>query len=244
MNQLTNKEYKCKLEQQGYDLQPDIPDFEQTGPVLSSECEYKDAIAELERCGLIPHGHPVKNWSHIIALKNIMELSETDDRVLDAGGEVYSPLVDWLYLYGYRDLVVLNKEFDGEFNHGPVTYMPGDITATEFGDSTFEAIACLSVIEHGVDTDEFLDEAYRLLRRGGVLVVSIDYWPEGVDSKGKTAFGLPWEPFDRADAVEFVNKAISIGFEISETPNLTAGDKIVKWQGEEYTFAIFILRHL
>jgi len=42
---------------------------------------------------------------------------------------------------------------------------------------SFDTVACMSVIEHGVDLRKFSGECARVLSPGGKLVVSFDYWP-------------------------------------------------------------------
>jgi len=78
--------------------------------------------------------------------------------VLDAGAEMYSCILKWLRLYGFRRLEGINIVFKGETRRGPITYKYGDITHTEYDPATFDAITCLSVIEHGVDLDAYFRE--------------------------------------------------------------------------------------
>ena len=49
----------------------------------------------------------------------------------------------------------------------PIRYIPGDLTHTPFPDGYFDAIACLSVIEHGVPLQNYFREMYRLLKPNG-----------------------------------------------------------------------------
>jgi len=230
--------YRLDLKCRGYRLSPRKPTYTPDSMVLQTVSEYETAIDELRRCGVVPHNDSPKNWDHLTALTAILNRTDETASVLDAGGETYSPLVHWLYLYGYRDLRVCNLSFDAPFYQGPIQYLPQDITDTSFPDGSFDAITCLSVIEHGVDVQEFLTEAKRLLRDGGLLVLSTDYWPDGVDSNGVTAYGLPWDPFDMTDVTELIESAEAAGFRVPSDPDLGATDRPVKWRGMEYTFVV------
>lgn len=230
--------YRLDLKYRGYSLSPRDPTYSPDSVVLQTVSEYEAAISELRRCGLVPHNDSPKNWDHLTALTAILNRTDRTANVLDAGGETYSPLVHWLYLYDYRDLYVCNLSFDEPFNQGPIQYLPQDITDTSFPDGSFDVITCLSVIEHGVDVQEFLTEAKRLLQDDGLLVISTDYWPDGVDSNGVTAYGLPWEPFDTTDVAELVESAEATGFRVLNDLDLEATDRPVKWRGMEYTFVV------
>jgi SAM-dependent methyltransferase len=51
-------------------------------------------------------------------------------------------------------------------------FVEGDVTALQLGDETFDAITCFEVIEHVPDARAVIVEAKRLLRRGGLFLVS------------------------------------------------------------------------
>ena len=48
----------------------------------------------------------------------------------------------------------------------------GDATALQFADGTFDKIVCSEVIEHIPDADKAMAEMHRVLRPGGILVLS------------------------------------------------------------------------
>ena len=56
-----------------------------------------------------------------------------------------------------------------------------DMTKTTFSDSYFDCIFTVSVIEHGVDLEAFLKESNRLLKVGGRLFITTDYWEPKID---------------------------------------------------------------
>jgi len=70
---------------------------------------------------------------------------------IDAGAELFSSLLPCLYLYGYTDLHGINLIFKRPERRGSIVYEYGDITNTKFPSEFFDAVACLSVLEHGVN---------------------------------------------------------------------------------------------
>jgi len=51
-------------------------------------------------------------------------------------------------------------------------------TSLSFGDSSFDTVLCTQVIEHVVDHKQLLSESFRVLKSGGVLILSGPmYWP-------------------------------------------------------------------
>ena len=156
-------------------------------------------MAEIAACGLPPHPERTKNWDLLIALGLILERTTTRGAVLEMGSTQYSKLLPWLYLYGYRSLVGIDLVYDAPIVADPIVYRPMDLTRTTFADASFDAIACLSVIEHGVDLATFARESARLLRPGGILVASTDYWHEPVETGGQEAYGVPIRILTPAD---------------------------------------------
>jgi ubiquinone/menaquinone biosynthesis C-methylase UbiE len=69
---------------------------------------------------------------------------------------------------------------------GHVRLVQGDLTRLPFPDGTFDVITALDVVEHIREDERALREAHRVLRSGGVLLVSVP------------AFRFLWGPHDTA----------------------------------------------
>jgi ubiquinone/menaquinone biosynthesis C-methylase UbiE len=124
---------------------------------------------------------------------------------------------------------------------GPIRYEYGDITATSYADATFDAVTCLSVVEHGVNIEAYFREMARIVKPGGLLVTSTDYYETPVDTFGRSAYGVPIRIFDRAAILDAFAIAKRYGFELLSPIDLTARDKVVHWtqHGLSYTFIVF-----
>jgi SAM-dependent methyltransferase len=206
--------------------------------ILSTTADYERAVEECRRLDLPLHHDRPKNWDALGAISLVLHRVGTDARVLDAGAARYSPVLPWLHIYGVRELVGNNLEFTRTTTHGKVRFEPGDITATPYRDGWFDAITCMSVVEHGVLLEAFVAESARILRPGGLLVVSTDYDQDPSDTTGKTAYGVPVKIFGLDDILKFVERAAAEGLDLVGELKLNHEERPVHWKrtGVDYTF--------
>src|SRR5262249_24937870 len=138
----------------------------------------------------------------------------------------------------------INLVFEDEINLGPVRYQHGNLVSTDFPANTFDVVACLSVVEHGVDFANYFAEMFRILRPGGLLITSTDYFEVTTDVKGAVDYGRPVHIFDRNEITEALVHARTLGFELTSPLDLGCVDKPVRWEefDLDYTFLIFTLR--
>jgi SAM-dependent methyltransferase len=235
-----------RLVWQGARLDPDRPpeiwrDWENT--VLRTRAQSEAARQAVSDAGLHPHGDEPKNWDALLALGLILDRFPPTARVLDAGATLYSRLLPWLYLYGFRRLHGVDLTFDEPVQLGPIRYERMDLTATTFEAGSFDAIACLSVIEHGVPIDAYLREASRLLRPGGLLVTSTDFWCEPVATGDKEAYGVRAHVLTPAEIEACIAEGRRHGLRPTRRVDLRCEDKVVHWDRVDldFTFVAFVL---
>ena len=224
-------------------LSPPLPAELPTG-VLQSRAAWQQATERGKRLGLPLHRGDRKNWDHLAAAEAIAGTMPQSAHILDAGAEFYSNVLPALFVYGYRHLFGMNLSFTDPARRGPIRYLPGDITRTGFPDGFFDAVTCMSVIEHGVPLDAYFREMHRLLKPGGLLITSTDYFPEPINAGNKTAHGAPIKVFSRRESEELIALAKSLGFETTGEIGLDCAEPTVRWEqyGLDYTFLIFTLR--
>jgi methyltransferase family protein len=211
---------------------------------LQSRVEWQAAYEHAKGMKLPLHRGPEKNWDHLAAVTTILSHTKLDACVLDAGAEMYSNVLPALFLYGYRNLHGINLSFTAPTRRGPIRYIPGDLTRTPYYDAFFDAITSMSVIEHGVPLEAYFREMFRLLKPGGLLITSTDYFPEPIDTRGQSVHGAPIKIFSRREIEAALQLAESIGFEQTGELNLDCNEKPIRWDqfGLDYTFVLFTLR--
>jgi SAM-dependent methyltransferase len=231
--------------------------------VLGTIAEREDAIAELVARGLPLYSDRPKNWDNLVALSAILDRSSAPPfdgaarsgaagpfarfdpataRVLDAGasGGVILP---WLARCGYKNLVGVDLDEHLPPSTDVLRYERADLTRTPFPDGSFDAITCLSVIEHGVPVDDYLAEMSRLLKPGGILVTSTDYWHEPIDTSDNP-HGDNWRIFTPGEIQDLIARAgRDYGLTLSGPLDLACQDKVVHWEyvQRDYTFVVFTL---
>jgi SAM-dependent methyltransferase len=212
--------------------------------VLKTSQEVEAARQQVHDIGLFQCVDEPKNWDSLAALDCLLDNTNQRARILDAGAEKYSVILPWLALNGYKNLWGNNLVFEKAEKQGPITFEYGDITQTKYEDEFFDAITCMSVVEHGVDIKTYLREMQRILKPGGVLITSTDYWEQPVDTTGKYQYGTQVHLFHADEIRTVIEDAKSIGFDITSEIDLTSDEKAVYWAAPNlhYTFIIFTLR--
>lgn len=184
-----------------------------------------------------------KNWDGLAALGSILRRIPKSGNILDAGAEMYSVILPWLASYGYKNLVGINLSFSSTVRRGNIVYEHGDITSTRFEDGYFDAITCLSVVEHGVNLQAYFEETFRILKPGGILITSTDYYQTAIDNRGQVAFGVPIHIFNEKEIVSALETAREAGFELTSQLDLSTEEKVVTWDEYGLTYTFIIMTH-
>lgn len=198
---------------------------------LKTKDEIDEAEDELKFIGLPLHPDKQKNWDALSALTLLLNnVKNKNDFILDSGGTKYSTILPWLSVYDYQNLYAIDLIFKKKFNIGQINYIPGDLTKTSFKDEMFAAITCLSVIEHGVNLKDYLKESYRILKPGGILITSTDYWHKKINTTNLRAYGHEIKIFSKSELVEFIEIAKNIGFQVKDNIDFDCNEKAVHWR--------------
>lgn len=223
--------------------------------VLRDWAEIGAAVTSLQERGLPMHETPQKNWDHAL-LCGVLGALSPDASIVDLGcGEGYTLAllhqlgfvklhgVDFRVPWRARARLLLTMYRERTLSL-PWRVRAGDIVETPFRDESFEAAISVSTIEHGVNPQAFLEEACRLLKQRGLLFVTTDYWEEKLTpTTAEKPFGLPWRVLCREDIVDFVARALALGFtplQGQEVP--PCQERPVYWNGARYTFVAMAFR--
>ena len=232
---------KKQLRNAGARFPPEVPQKGWLNTTLKSKAQAKEAFEEAVACGLPPHPDVPKNWDALSVLTDLLEHIPRSGNILEVGAPLYSVMLQWLYLFGYRNLQGIDLVFEKKLNRGPIRYEYGDLTQTRFQSQSYDAIVSLSVIEHHVDLDKYFKEMSRLLKPQGRLYTSTDYWEAPVDTRGEHAYGGPIRIFSRAEMEDMFKLAENYRLFPTKQPRLECEEQAVCWERFQlhYTFACF-----
>lgn len=214
---------------------------------LKHEDEVDLAILGLQKVSAIQHPTRWKNWDLWDFMTTITrEFPGRETRIVDVGA-ASNPLLYNLATIGYRNLEGIDFDFPpGSFiRHEHVKYTRGDLTKTHLPPGSVDVVTSLSVIEHGVDPHTYFSEMSRILKPGGLLLTSTDYWPEKISTRfvpKRKTFGLPWKIHGLTEIAVVLDVARHWGFEQLGQQEFSTEERVVKWGGREYTFISFALR--
>jgi SAM-dependent methyltransferase len=223
--------------------------------VLHGWEEIGEAILGLQRAGLPLHLTPQKNWDHWLLFKALTRITK-DSPVADLGcgeGDTLRLLkaVGFQALEGVDFNISLLLRAGQALSmcrertlHPPYRLHRSDLHETPLNGGAFGAVVSISTIEHGVDVPRFVREAGRLLRPGGLLFITTDYWEDKIGtSDAARAFGLPWKIFCRDEVVELVKTAEAVDLQPVTNGEIPAcADRPVYWNNRAYTFIAMLFR--
>ncbi len=226
--------------------------------VLHSKIEVDAAETSVRRLGLAANPVRIKSWDNLMALRMIAPLVQRDEPIVDLGCRS-GILLTWLSQLRYRKLwgcdlrppfppvrSALAAGLWATAVAGSLMYLrhrsqllrvPVEDTGLPAGQ--FGVVASMSVIEHGVDTPRFFAEASRLLRPGGLLIVSTDYWPTAIavgNLRRFTASHGPDRIFNAPEIENLCDEARAAGLLAPTSLDLGASDPVVNSSGFRYTF--------
>ena len=226
--------------------------------VLEDWNQIGEAHRMLARRGLPPHRDSAKTWD-LSLLLGIVDPLPRSARIVDIGCSGLATLrfLDAMGFERLRGVDLVISRWDRLFQmlsaarsrtlppRFPFHITRGDFVRSNLPSASFDAATCISVIEHGVDLDAFFAESHRILKRGGALFLTTDYWEEPIPTEPSLRpFGLPWNIFSRKEVDEMVGKAKAHGL----TPRACAAvppcrDRCISWNGKDYTFLCLVLEN-
>ena len=239
--------------------------------VLKSWNDVNNAVKNLDSLNLPPHPHTIKSWDTWKIINFINQNGRKDANVLDVGCNG-SPILPLLHLLGFKNLYgcdvdlkirkrrllrrlknkvtkddpdgLINKMLENQENLYNLSVQ--NLEETKYDIDMFDFISSLSVMEHGVDINLYFSEMIRILKPGGYLFTSTDYWPDKIDTSSNV-YNRPNKDtiFSKNEIEKIIGIANNSGFELYEPIDFSYHDKVMKWKktGKEYTFIFFCLKN-
>ena len=232
--------------------------------VLKNLSEVNYAINNLHSLGLFAHPDKVKSWDTDKMVKIISE-GDRSSFILDVGCNG-SPILSILKRLGFKNLYgcdLFLKKIPSTLTeivyplYRPIIEIYEDkafnisiqnLEKTNFQDKMFDYITSLSVIEHGVNIQNYFKEMNRIMKKGGILLTSTDYWPDKILNIIKTKHNHRNDPdnvFSKEEIEKDVLKAAELNDLILTEPiDFSFENKVVHYNvtGLDYTFIFFALK--
>ncbi len=179
-----------------------------------------------------------KSWDVLETARFVKARVEADETVLDIGARG-SEMLPVLKKLGYRKLIGI--DLDPSVLQMPrwdvIDYRIADFMHTDLADGSCSAVTAISVIEHGYDPVGLFREVARLLRPGGYFIASFDYWPDKLNTDGRTLFGMSWRIFSEDDVRQTIADAAGYGLRPAGDLHPEASSPLIHFEGYDYTFA-------
>lgn len=216
---------------------------------LKSKDEIESACDIVEWLGLPSHHDRQKNWDTLKCLYYILQEIDPKESILDAGASGKSAILRWLSRLKFGqlhacDIRAKNEQPYKEYN---IAFTVQDLTKTNYPADHFGAVTCISVIEHNVPLQGLLTEMHRVIRPGGLLLISTDYWSEPIDCSGVYPYGESMgemKVFQPSEISQFAQMAEATGFRLFSPLDLETREKAIRWDrvDREYTFLFLAFR--
>lgn len=209
--------------------------------VLQNRQEIDAATLKIQSLCLPPHLDLHKNWDHLL-LYNAIATIDKQSQIIDLGcGECCT--LNFLAALNFNNLHGIDLQIGYDANTA-YTLHQGNITQTPLVSGKCDVAISISVIEHGVDLPAFFAEVSRLLKTGGLLFVTTDYWSEYIEIDSSIQpFGLEWKVFSGADIEQLITLAQENNLVLAQAEDIPAcSDKPVRWYGYKYTFIALLFR--
>ncbi|MBP7216972.1 MAG: class I SAM-dependent methyltransferase [Candidatus Omnitrophica bacterium] len=197
-----------------------------------------------------PHRQVEKNWD-LYLLNGLTESFSREEPILDigcAGMFVLRFLLAQRFtsLYGIDLRIPLRERLFSVWgglrsggNQAPLHVLQGDYLHSPFDPESFALAVSISMIEHGVPIDQFFLQTQRVLRPGGIVFISTDYWPEKIVVPTTCRpFNLPWTIFSEQEIHGIILQAERSGFSLLERKKdiPLCKERCVSWNNFDYTF--------
>jgi len=238
--------------------------------VLKSWDDVVEAKKNLNLLGLPPHPDTIKSWDTWKIINFTKKFGNKESHLLDVGCNG-SPILPYLRLLGFHNLYgcdvdleirkrrfarrILNKVSNSRSQKilddmllnkdNFYNLMIQDLEKTNYDSEMFNFISSLSVIEHGVNINNYFLEMSRILKNGGYLLTSTDYWPEKIEIQSNV-YQRPGGDviFNKNEIENLVTTAKKHSLNLCEPIDYSFGEKVVHWKktGKDYTFIFFCLQ--
>lgn len=153
--------------------------------MLRNKTEIGLSSENILKLGVMSHHDEQKNWDLSLSLEQVQKLSNRS-KILDAGSGSKAVFANAAQSLGAFKIYACDiQDYPGK----NINFTNQDMSATNYKSNFFDLVACHSVIEHGVSIEKFFIEMFRIIKKGGCLIISTDFWPVYEDHSSKYPYG-------------------------------------------------------
>ena len=229
--------------------------------ILNNWNEIGNAINTLKANGLPLHSDPAKCWDFSNIRNTLIRNNiKFDASIMDfgCGTSIYGAItLEFMRTMGYKKLLGVDLHVPQYARLGasirgwtkfrefmPYRLRSGDMNSIDLANHSVDMVILLSVVEHGVDLDKMFSTLARILKIGGIIYLSTDYWHKEINvTASLVASGacnndpLSWTIFDPSSLSHMIALARKHGFCARGGAEIPAcQESPVYWQGVNYTF--------
>lgn len=222
-----------------------LPTYKIENPMmLDDKAEIEKATSKIQELRIEGHHDKAKNWDLFLSLYSIRKFNKRA-KILDAGSGSKAVFAKSAHSLGFKNVFACDLQ---DISVKQIERTKCNLTQTPYKDNFFDAIACLSVIEHGVNLKLFSDEMYRICKPGGELIVSTDFWPIEEDYSDRFPYGHenpPMRLFSNSSMGILFNTLARSGWKVPDYQNFQpTPERPIFWErmNARYTFLWFYVK--
>lgn len=180
--------------------------------------------------------HPHRAWEYGIVLNALRKNGARTVLDVGGGGSIFGPMCAWLDM----DITQVDPGDCSHWVEQQKAAIGRDMTYKQLNfmeyveDELFDAVTCISVMEHIPNDLEFFGKLLGHVKPGGILAITVDFHPSGTQLVSGHL-----RTYNAEAMAEFIELAIREGF-------AAFGDELdYSWRGADvnnYTFASLVLR--
>ena len=216
----------------------DARDTMKSRGISFTDSRFAGLLKRLGLAGGLSLGDELKSWDILKTVELLEQELPRDATILDVGC-FCSEVLLCLHEIGFTHLI--GSDLNADIGDMPfadtIQYRQEDFLNSGLEDGSVDAITSISVLEHGFDGPAYLAEMSRLLKPGGLLLTSFDYWPDKIDTGDTQFFGMSWTLFSREEVLEFITLAREYQLEPLGEISTEASARPIRCAGYAYTFA-------
>lgn len=234
--------------------------------VLQDEQEILKAIQWLRERGILQHTEKSKNFD-LMTIYNLLDSVPRNISIVDLGcgpSKYGCVTLNSLAKAGFKNLVGIDLCVPWYARCGNLIAFlrygiwknkyilkKGDICKTGLPRASVDFAIMLSVIEHGVPLKDLVKELARIVRHGGLIYISTDYWPGGLGEAQIIRTGssrnipMSWKVFGLEDIKNLIELANDVGLILKTSMDIPAADRaVVIWHNNSYTFISLVFKNI